>query len=101
MRKDFSSDLYGDIYNGEHFLASDHTLQWLREEFYFPSEVISRENYQVWHSTNGKSASERAHEKVKELLTKEPSNLLQPAIVQELENIMLADARKYGVEKLP
>ena len=101
IREGFSDDLFGDIYDGEHFLTSPHTLEWLREEFYFPSEVISRENYQVWESTVGKSAGEMAHEKMNEILKEEQGNVLDSAIVNELEKIMLFDASKYGVDKLP
>jgi trimethylamine---corrinoid protein Co-methyltransferase len=101
LREGFSKDLYGDIYNGEHFLTSPHTVEWLRKEFYFPSDVISRENYQVWESTVGKSAGERAHDKVNEILKKEQENVLDSKIANELEKIMLVDAKKYGMDTLP
>jgi len=101
LRKGFSDDLFGNIYDGEHFLTSSQTLEWLRQEFYFPSDVISRENYQVWESTVGKSAGERAHEKVKKLLKKNSPAALDPVVAAELEKIMLTDAKKFGTEKLP
>jgi len=96
-----SEDLYGDIYDGEHFLTSPNTLKWLRDEFYFPSEVIDRANYQTWLATDGKSAGERAHDKVKQILQKEAPPVLDDAFVNELDQVMLSDARKYGMEKLP
>jgi len=40
----------------------------LRKEFYFPSDVISHENYQVREGMIGKSAGERAHENVNDIL---------------------------------
>jgi len=101
LRKDFSKDLYGNIYDGEHFLTSPHTIEWLRDEFYFPSNIISRENYQVWNSTVEKSVGERAHEKVNDILKQEPVNLLNSQVSNELTNMLLADAKKYGVERLP
>ncbi len=101
LRDGFSDDLFGNIYDGEHFLTSSHTIEWLREEFYFPSDIISRENYQVWESTVGKSAGERAHEKVNDILHEEQENVLDSTILAELEKIMLADAKKYGMDKLP
>lgn len=101
LRDGFSNDLYGNIYDGEHFLTSPHTLEWLRDEFYFPSDVISRENYQVWESTVSKSAGERAHEKVTEILNKDDDNVLDATVFDELEKIILFDANKYGMEKLP
>ena len=73
----------------------------LREEFYFQSDVVRRENYRVSESTVGKSAGERANDKVIEILQKESENVLEPAVTKELEKIILVDAEKYGMEKLP
>lgn len=101
LREGLSDDLFGDIYDGEHFLTSSHTLNWLREEFYFPSEVIDRANYQMWNSTDGQSAGERAHQKVQQLLQQEAPPELDASIAQELSRIMLAEARKYGMNQLP
>jgi len=100
LRAGMSHDLYGDIYDGEHFLTSEHTIKWLREEFYFPSEVIDRANYQTWLAVDGKSVGERAHQKVKQILQQE-TPLLNGSVLNELKRIMLKDAKKYGMEKLP
>ncbi|NOZ60917.1 MAG: hypothetical protein GXO74_04480 [Calditrichaeota bacterium] len=101
LRENFSEDLFGNIYDGEHFLTSPHTLQWMREEFYFASQVISRENDEVWNEKGAKSAGERAHEKVKEIIAKAPPVSLDKEIANELLKIMQADAKKYGMDKLP
>lgn len=101
FRPEMCEDLYGDIYAGEHFLTSPNTLKWMRDEFYFPSEVINRTNYQIWKSTDGKKAGERAHEKVQQILGNAPPPLLDKHVAKELEKIMLKDAKKYGLEKLP
>lgn len=101
LREGISNDLYGDIYDGEHFLTSDHTIKWLRKEFYFPSEVIDRANYQTWLATDGKSIGERAHQKVEQILKQEPPPALNEPVANELAQIMLKDATKYGMEKLP
>jgi trimethylamine--corrinoid protein Co-methyltransferase len=100
LRENFSADLYGDIYDGEHFLTSQHTLQWLRHEFYFPSVVIDRANYQSWLATDGKPAGDRAHQQVQELLKKEVPPL-DPKVVAELSELMLHDAKRYGLAQLP
>ncbi|HEX9975160.1 MAG TPA: trimethylamine methyltransferase family protein, partial [bacterium] len=101
LRDKFSEDLFGDIYNGEHFLTSPNTIKWLREEFYSPSDVIDRANYQMWLSMDGTSAGERAHEKVIQILNQAAAPQLENNTKQELEKIMLHDARKFGMEKLP
>ncbi len=101
LRDNFSEDLFGNIYDGEHFLTSPLTLQWLRDEFYFPSEAISRENDEIWAEKGGKSAGERAHEIVEKIIEKTPEVTLGKDIIAELFEIMQADAKKYGMEKLP
>ena len=94
-------DLYGDIYDGEHFLTSPNTLKWLREEFYFPSAAIDRANYQTWLAVDGKSAGDRAHQRVLEILNGEAPPSLEDHVVKELEQLMLRDAKKHGMERLP
>ena len=101
LRDKMSDDLFGDIYDGEHFLTSPGTLKWLRDEFYFPSEVIDRANYQTWLATDRKTAGERAHQKVNQILQEIVPPALDHTIKNELEKIMLKDARKFGMEKLP
>ena len=101
LRDRFSEDLFGDIYDGEHFLTSPNTLKWLREEFYFPSEVIDRANYQMWLHNDGKSAGERAHQKVKQILQQQPPPTIDSSIAKELKRIIMKDALKYGMNKLP
>jgi len=97
----FSDDLYGNIYDGEHFLTSASTLQWLREEFYFPSNVIDRANYEMWRQTDGKSAGERAHEMVKDILSKNTPPPLPDEQQRMLHDLMLYDAKRHGLNKLP
>ncbi len=55
-------DLYGDIYDGTHFLTSKETLRWFREELYQAGSVIDRDTYDVWTSHGKKSAWDRACE---------------------------------------
>ena len=96
-----SEDLYGDIYDGEYFLTSTNTIQWLREEFIFPSEVIERNNYHTWLSKGGKSAGQRAHERVEQILEQEAAVSLYEGVLGELQKIMLAEMQRYGVDSLP
>ncbi|HDP98520.1 MAG TPA: hypothetical protein ENN22_04965, partial [bacterium] len=101
LRDGFCDDLYGNIYEGEHFLTSDNTLKWFREEFTFPSMVISRENYQVWLNGDKKSAGERAHQMVNQILAKSDIPELSREVIRELEKLMITDMHKYGMERLP
>jgi trimethylamine---corrinoid protein Co-methyltransferase len=97
----FADDLYGDIYNGEFFLTSPNTLESFRKEFYFPDPVIDRKNLQDWLGSGGETLMERAHNRVKYLLDSYVENPLDINIKNELNQIMLSSAKKYGLEKLP
>ncbi|MFZ5516886.1 MAG: trimethylamine methyltransferase family protein [Candidatus Zhuqueibacterota bacterium] len=94
-------DLYGDIYDGEYFLTSPTTLRWLREEFIFPSELIERESYPIWLAQGGKSAGDRAHAHVREMLSRQVENPFDADFLRELTRIMSAEAKRYGADSLP
>jgi len=83
------------------FLTAEHTRKYFREEAYYPSDVIDRGTYGEWEKKGSLSAAERAHAKVRATLENPELNILDAATVQELETVMRADARKYGLDKLP
>ena len=101
LREKFAEDLFGDIYEGEHFLTSPQTLKWMRDEFYFPGQTISRENEEIWSSEGSKSAAEKAHEMVEKILMKPIQQHLTKETMKELRDIMTSDAKKYGLTDLP
>jgi trimethylamine---corrinoid protein Co-methyltransferase len=96
-----AEDLYGDIDAGEHFLTSDNTIRYLRDEFAVPSDVIDRDPYRVREIKGEWTIGERAHQRVLELLKNHPSQLLDDRLRLELDHIMLTDAKTCGVDKLP
>jgi len=46
------------------YLVNPHTLKWFQEEFYIPTGVIDRSSYDAWKSRGGKSAFDRASDRV-------------------------------------
>jgi trimethylamine---corrinoid protein Co-methyltransferase len=96
-----AEDLYGDIDAGEHFLTSEHTIRYLRDEFAVPSKVIDRDPYRVREAKGAWTIGERAHQRVIELLESHQPHMLEEHVGKELEAILLSDAKKYGVDKLP
>ncbi len=83
------------------FLTAEHTRKYFREEVYYPSDVIDRGTHGEWEKKGSLSAAERAHAKVRAILEKPELNILDAATVKELDTVMTADARKYGLDKLP
>lgn len=96
-----AEDLYGDIDSGEHFLTSDTTIRFLRDEFAVPSDVIDRDPYQVRQAKGEWTIGERAHRRVLELLQTHTPAPLEQAVQDELYRIMQADAINHGMDRLP
>lgn len=94
-------DLYGDLQAGDLFFTSAHTLQYLRQELAVPGEVIDRDSYQIRQAKGELTAGDRAHRLLQELLQSHQPEPLEERLVQELYRIMLTDAKKYGIDRLP
>jgi len=83
------------------FLTSEHTRKFFKGEAYFPHPVVDRSTQGEWEKNGSMSAPERAHKRVREILSSPPQILPSKAAVSELETIMKADAERHGLEKLP
>jgi trimethylamine--corrinoid protein Co-methyltransferase len=93
-----SGDLYGDIYDGKHFLTSKETLQWFRKETFRPSTVIDRDTYDIWMSQGKKSAWDRACEEVERILSSHTVEPLSDDSLKALRNIMEEDAQRMSID---
>jgi len=82
------------------FLKSAHTRKWYRVEHLLPI-VVDRDPYDAWEAKGGRSIADRAADRVKDLLAKNPPPLPNPALAGELLKIMEADARANGISVLP
>jgi trimethylamine--corrinoid protein Co-methyltransferase len=96
-----AGDLYGDIYRSEHFLASQETLKWFREEMDQAGPVIDRDTYDVWKSHGKKRAWDRACEEVQRILNSHTVEPLPDDSLQALISIMKDDARRMGIDLPP
>jgi len=94
-------DLYGDIYDGKHFLTSKETLRWFREEMYRPGTVIDRDAYDIWASQGKKSAWDRACEEVERITNSHTVEPLPDDSLKALMSIMKEDARRMGIDLPP
>ncbi len=95
-----ATDLFHGFTADTQFLSMPHTRKWYREEHIF-SDIIDRDTYDYWVSLGKKSSAERAKDKVKEILQEDIPSTLNADIQTELQNIMLADAKENGLDKLP
>jgi trimethylamine--corrinoid protein Co-methyltransferase len=94
-------DLYGNIYDGQHFLTSKETLRWFREELDLAGSVIDRDTYDVWKSHGKKSAWDRACEEVERVLSSHSVEPLPDDSLEALKSIMQDDARRMNIDLPP
>ncbi len=86
---------------GSSFITSEHTRRYFREEVYYPGAVVDRGTYGDWEKAGRKSAADRAHALVAEIVEKAKRSMAAPELVHRLESIVSEDAAKHGVHSLP
>ncbi len=86
-------DVIKNVGIGGNFLCEDHTVKYLRSELWQDKGIFKSVDYEVWTQDGKKSALDRAHEKLNEILDKslpfEP--VLEKDKAKEIEKI----AEKY------
>ncbi|MBN1271674.1 MAG: trimethylamine methyltransferase family protein [Candidatus Aminicenantes bacterium] len=82
------------------FLSMPHTRQWYRQEQFFP-DIIDRDTYDTWVGKGEKDASERARDRVEDILNNKPPNRIKEDIQKKLHGIMQTDASRNGLDSLP
>lgn len=101
-KEDFPArPLFDEMLEEGHLLIADHTRRHLRGEHYFPGPVIERANLSRWRSEGRTTVGERARREVsRHLEAYEPSRLAE-GVKQELIELMAAEARRHGLDRLP
>lgn len=101
-KEDFPSlPRFEEMLRDEHLLISDHTRRYLSEEIYFPGPVIDRANRSRWQEEGSLTLGERAEAEVKRIISEYEPIKLSAEIKSELTDLMLFEAKKYGMSKLP
>jgi trimethylamine--corrinoid protein Co-methyltransferase len=93
-----AKDFLPDAIDKGHFLGHPTTLKLFKEEGLMPGRAVDRASAKT--GGGGPSDYERAHHVVQELLAK-PRFTLPEATLRELDRVILAESRQYGMEALP
>ena len=96
-----AADLFGDLSQGDGFLTAPSTLRWLREEIAFPSPVIDRQARGHATEIGEKGLLLRARQRMEELLARHVPRTLADDVRKRLSEVLLNDARRYGIDRLP
>jgi trimethylamine--corrinoid protein Co-methyltransferase len=61
-------DVIDQVGPGGHYLMADHTLQHMRTEFHYPSEVVNRQGWETWQAAGAQDARARARRIARDIL---------------------------------
>ena len=101
-REDFpSTPIFEELNRDKHLLIADHTRRHLKDEITFPGPVIDRANSSRWLEEGGLSLYERANKEVERLVTSCSPSSIPDDVKTELERLMTAEARYFGMDSLP
>jgi len=92
---------FEELLREKHLLISEHTLRYLKEEFYFPGPVIDRASRTRWQKEGSVSLLQRAHSEVEKLIKDYVPSKLPDSAKKELTKLQQGEARRYGMESLP
>lgn len=83
------------------YLSHPQTLRWFKDEFYIPSEVVDRSSLDAWQRAGKPSATQRAAERVPELLRGYEPLGLSKEMRTELRQITAKASERFGMKELP
>ena len=92
----FALGLFEGMAENPQFLSHPHTRKWYRKEHIFPL-LIERDTYDAWAARGKKTMADRAADEVEKRLRQTPENRLPDDLMRELERIMLAYGRMFGL----
>ncbi len=101
-REDFPSlPRFEELLRDQHLLISDHTRRYLKSEIHFPGPVIDRANRSRWQEEGALTLGQRAQTEVDRLIDESQPVSLDRNITGQLTELMSAEARRFGMSKLP
>ena len=92
---------FEELLSEGHLLISNHTRRFLKDEACFPGPAIDRANRSRWQEEGGTTLRGRAHREVERIVKEHQPAGLSGDVTQELTRLMAAEARRFGMDRLP
>lgn len=73
-------DVIDEVGPGGHYLMAKHTLRHMRSEFYYPSDVVDRQGWDMWQQDGALDAQERARRIARDILANHQPEPLDPDV---------------------
>jgi trimethylamine--corrinoid protein Co-methyltransferase len=83
------------------FLSQKHTRTWFAHEQHIPSDVVDRGSLTAWRDAGGKTAADRARDRVQSLLAAYQPRSLPDDVRSALRDITQSAAHQFGMDRLP
>ena len=101
IRDEEAVELIGALLATGEDLSSWHTRTHWRQDLSVPSPSIDRESYGDWEAAGAITAAARARERVETMFVGEAGSPPAGDQAEALREIMLAEARRAGLDQLP
>ncbi len=82
------AEVVSAVMRGGHFLAQEHTRDFMRKGEIFTGTLGNEAPYEEWRATGSVTIREQAREKIGQLLAEHPGVLVSEAVCRELEAIL-------------
>ncbi len=79
------------------FLAEPHTAEHFRSELWLPNNTWTRDTFDAWQNSGGKSMTERIQSEVNHVLTTHQPEPIDEALAKELDRIVDSAKRELAV----
>jgi trimethylamine--corrinoid protein Co-methyltransferase len=94
-------DIFHELVSENHVLTSEHTQTYLRSEHLVPGVTINRKNRDKWLAEGEPTLIEHARNEVERMNDKSLNIVPDKTVKKALFERMYAEAKKYGMDKLP
>jgi trimethylamine---corrinoid protein Co-methyltransferase len=82
------AEVVNAVMRGGHFLAQEHTRNYMRKGEIFTAKLGNEAPYEEWRATGSVAIREQAKEKIRQLLAEHPGVLVSEAVSREIETIL-------------
>ncbi|UCB44810.1 MAG: trimethylamine methyltransferase family protein [Spirochaetota bacterium] len=83
----YAYELISSIGPGGNFLAEEHTVEYMRKEFFIP-RVSELSNWNKWASSGKPTALTKAKERVKQIVASHSTSSLSDSILKQIKDVM-------------
>jgi trimethylamine--corrinoid protein Co-methyltransferase len=101
-KEDFpAKPLFEELLREKHLLIAKHTRKYFKQEDYMPGPAIGRANRMRWEEEGALTLLDRARAQVEKGVAGHAPSRLPEESKRELSKLMLAEAKRHGMDKLP